>query len=128
MVKERVFVSGKVEPMSSNLLLCLPRFGEVTADLRCPGAGGTLSSALRHVVVFASHWELWVLGKGAELSKPWHVCVQQGWETQKGEDTKQTPLWWGSAGNSPACGHSGDRNFWNSAQGGSIPEVVFWPG
>lgn len=59
-------VGRKVEPLSSNLL---QGWGG-TAGLRCPGAGGTLGPAPNHAGV-------WVLEKGAELSKPHNVSEQQ---------------------------------------------------
>ena len=66
MVKESVFVSGKVKPILSSLLLCPPKFGDGTADLRYPGAGEILRCAYKHTGVFASHGGLWVLGEDAE--------------------------------------------------------------
>lgn len=55
--------------------------------MRCPraGAGGTLGPAPKHAGV-------WVLGKGAQLSRPHNLSEQQRWETHPGADAKWTPL------------------------------------
>lgn len=88
MVKQRVSAGGKADPICSSLLLCPCRLGDGTSDLRYPGAGGTLGCAFKHAGVFASHWELWVLGEDAPLSRPQDLSVQQGWEPQEGKMQK----------------------------------------